>query len=526
MTMNSKFYIFLLLIIGWSSLFAQYVRQQPYRTEHQRRMQYALDDWISYMESKQISSMTVGTSYLYFGTLDGGILRYHLYQNFWDYPFTTSNGLPDNRVLDVAYDSENNLLWAKTDVDVAIFKSAEQEWLSKSETDYWPYKYPAKPEPQTDKAVSYDIFYSRKYLSLLPPYFANGNYTITGDWKIMDEHFDEYPVTGFLRDHWERIWFVIEDLGIGIGNTFAQRLDVFPFGLTNIFPRAMAYQYDDIWIGGEPRNDFGRPGIVRWKDSDGGWEYFQARWIADLPSDHVSDIAVTGDSVWFATDYGLSLYDSGKHRWKNFNLKDGLFSQEVNNLLVSGQTLFIGTRGGLNVLDMPSGVLKRVKDKAIRLATVYQLAAQKDTIWAATNRGISRFRTSRTGWLPVPTKAAIQDLPVYAVETFGNEIWFSSPGGIFWLDSKTDKWESFPQIGMELGGPFADLAVNDKSVWVSTPEGLLKYDRVRKYWRLFTVEDGLLDNDCYRLLLDGDYIWVTNRSGITQFYWNNPNRID
>jgi hypothetical protein len=46
------------------------------------------------------------------------------------------------------------------------------------------------------------------------------------------------------------------------------------------------------------------------------------------------------------------------------------------------------------------------------------------------------------------------------------------------------------------------------------------------YWKILTTDDGLLSNECYRLLLDGDYIWIANREGITQFYWNNPARID
>ena len=40
----------------------------------------------------------------------------------------------------------------------------------------------------------------------------------------MDENFDTYPITGFLMDNWERIWFTIEDLGIGVGGTLADRL--------------------------------------------------------------------------------------------------------------------------------------------------------------------------------------------------------------------------------------------------------------------------------------------------------------
>jgi ligand-binding sensor domain-containing protein len=70
------------------------------------------------------------------------------------------------------------------------------------------------------------------------------------------------------------------------------------------------------------------------------------------------------------------------------------------------------------------------------------------------------------------------------------------------------------------------MVVNEKNVWISSAEGLLKYDRKRLYWLMFTSEDGLLDNNCYQLLIDGDYLWIATASGISQFYWNSSDRID
>ncbi len=46
------------------------------------------------------------------------------------------------------------------------------------------------------------------------------------------------------------------------------------------------------------------------------------------------------------------------------------------------------------------------------------------------------------------------------------------------------------------------------------------------FWKIFTPMDGLLSVPCYRLLLDGNYLWIANQFGITQFYWNNPQRMD
>ncbi|MEZ4766239.1 MAG: hypothetical protein R3C26_24540 [Calditrichia bacterium] len=68
--------------------------------------------------------------------------------------------------------------------------------------------------------------------------------------------------------------------------------------------------------------------------------------------------------------------------------------------------------------------------------------------------------------------------------------------------------------------------MNESAAWVATDSGLLKYDKLRGYWRLFTTEDGLLDNRCHQLLLDGDFIWIVTDKGITEFYWNSPQRSD
>ncbi|MEJ2536604.1 MAG: hypothetical protein P8048_06070, partial [Calditrichia bacterium] len=76
-----QFFLMLTVVIFISQmipLHAQYVRRDEFRTEEQRRQQYALDDWISYMSGKQIVSVDIGVNYIYFATLDGGILRYRL----------------------------------------------------------------------------------------------------------------------------------------------------------------------------------------------------------------------------------------------------------------------------------------------------------------------------------------------------------------------------------------------------------------------------------------------------------------
>jgi len=261
--MNRIFWCLILIfwaVLGLSVLHAQYIRRETFSSEQERRARYALDDWISYLEIERINSMAVGHQFLYIATENGGILRYDLFQRYWAYPYTTSNGLSSNRILDVAYDFSNSLLWAVTEDDTCIFKPAEQEWLCQGERSLWPFKYPERDRPDPSNPVQQNIYYPARFLELLPHYFANGNWTVIDNWKLMDSHFDEFPITGFLRDKWERVWFAIDGLGVGIGNSFSQRMDVVPLGLTHINPAVVKYQENDLWIGGEARKGRGRPG--------------------------------------------------------------------------------------------------------------------------------------------------------------------------------------------------------------------------------------------------------------------------
>ncbi|NIT59066.1 MAG: hypothetical protein GWN00_23435, partial [Aliifodinibius sp.] len=299
-------FILILLILVPLSLWPQYVRRERFANEQERRMFYDLDDWISYKKSRIFSSVTIGSHYIYFGTKDGGILRYQFLENYWDYPFTTSNGLPSNRILDLVYDKSTSFLWAITPGDVAIFNPASEEWIRKSEASSWTYQFPDTGDGNNSRDIPRERFRGRGELQNLPHFFANGDYSIIGDWILMDRHFQEFPITGYVRDRYDRIWFVINGFGIGQGDLYSQRADFYEIGLPDISPRTIAYQYDDIWIGGigRTRSRDTRPGIARWPYNRSGWEYFQARWISHLPRDDVNDIAVDGDSIWFATEYG------------------------------------------------------------------------------------------------------------------------------------------------------------------------------------------------------------------------------
>lgn len=522
--------IFLIAILLFLPAFGQYVQQEKFANEQDRRARYELDDWISHSTSHSFSGATIGTHYLYIATKDGGILRYHILENYWDFPFTTSSGLPSNTVLDVYYDPETGFLWAITPNDISIFQPASKEWISKSETPGWPYDSPERDSsgirPRKNDQINRGVFFNRDALLNLPTFFANGSFSILSDWRLSDDNtFDEYLMVGYIRDRFDRIWFLVDGFGIGQGDMFSQRADFYRIGLPDISPRAIEFQGDDLWIGGVGDRR-GISGIALWPYNSAEWEHFQAKRIARLPSDNVFSMLADGDSIWFASDFGVSLFDYGDLNWKNYSTREGMASNEVNDLAIVNDYLYAATQQGISRISLLTGNLEKTKDKRFINLPVYRFALQSDTLWAGTLRGIFRRLPDAAEWEFVPSRASIQDLEITAVGTFEDEIWFASTGGITLYEQKSDKWQSFPQLAFEIFPPYSDIKVNESAAWVATDSGLLKYDKLRGYWRLFTTEDGLLDNRCHQLLLDGDFIWIVTDKGITEFYWNSPQRSD
>src|SRR5512136_716223 len=107
--MNRLIAIPLILFLTTTNLFGQ----RLYRF-------YNPGDWVSYTETRYVTSIARGFNTVYFGT-NGGILRYDIRFDKWLDPLTISDGMPDNRVRRLAVDRMTDELWADTPLGVGYF---------------------------------------------------------------------------------------------------------------------------------------------------------------------------------------------------------------------------------------------------------------------------------------------------------------------------------------------------------------------------------------------------------------------
>lgn len=171
-------------------------------------------------------------------------------------------------------------------------------------------------------------------------------------------------------------------------------------------------------------------GVLEYDTSDEQWRVFRdpdGEMEIDLfPDDGLVHDVTTGvafaDGVlWVGTYFGLSRYD-GRH-WSGFFDDDsGLASNFINAVRARGRTVWISTDRGLSTFDGVTWVTYRRLDDGSGVATVtvegqatdismasafadnYVLGVDflGDTVWVATEAGLSRGRRSRNHLTHVP----------------------------------------------------------------------------------------------------------------------------
>ena len=549
----------------------------PEASQIERRLLYEPGDWISYLNMTYVTSVTIGPEYVYFATTNG-ILRYHRYQRRWGYPHTTSTGLPDNRVYVVAYDPDTNLLWAATRAGVSFMNPATNEWRSTSKLDL--------NIASADRIVSIGIgekgvwletaFGYRildKYAGFLvsespkadsdiewfglrsePPKLEGDFFISGGSWylrrgqvgHIMDSHFREYEITSALVDEQLNLWYGTCGLGPGVGDLRLRSLELMSYGLLNTNVTGLAFDKEGrLWIGGRrsvggqsPYITYGyglcepRFGITRWDTETDEWEQFESIATPGIRSDGVTIMRDDGRRLWVGTDAGLSVYDRKEGEWQTLSASSGLLADYVNDIAVGADIVWLATDFGVSTVKKASLNVERSFLKELGLLRVHRVLAYNREIWLGTDNGVFRVKENGNNirhYNGFGERLEVGDRitnRITALTASDNRLWLADEIGISELALDSGEWNRLPGNPLLTGGRVRDLAGKGRYLWAATDNGVLRYDRENRYWTRYTTEDGLASNAVNRILLDEDYVWFGTESGLTQFYWNDPYRVD
>lgn len=522
--MLSKLFFFILLFFLSFLARAQVVQ----RMDFDRFSHYAPDDWITYAPATEISDVDLGDEFVYFATRNGGILRYHFYEHYWDFPFTTSTGLRSNRILHITFDIQTHQLYAETPKGIDVFNPGFGFWQPAPRASL-----PARQQPLPAEIQAYrqnpnfhfPEFY-RPSNKELPDFFMPRGYIFESPNIIRDPFNRSFKLKAArITDRFGRLWLSTNGLGIGRCSPDDWTLYTEQHSISNISVRDIFIDSQGIWIGGiskkrEPN------GIVFWNDSLDIWNYYEARYDFDLLSSNVQVIASNGPFVFFGTELGLVKYAKKTRTWSAVQAYSHFLSEPIYDLKMMDGRLFIASGAGLGWMYPDDNTITLPKDKTINTLEVHQIAALDSVLLLATDYGLYKYhpKTDRFSFFKIG--AALPEYGASAVNTYGDSLWIAGSSGIIFFNMKSKEWFSFTQLQRQLRAHFFDIAFSGPFVWFATNKGLLRYDTVQNYWYLYTRKDGLASNKVYHIEVDGDMLWLSTGGGVTTFLWQKEGRME
>ncbi|KAA3660218.1 MAG: hypothetical protein DWQ10_07165 [Calditrichaeota bacterium] len=525
---------------------------------------YEQGDWITYAQNRFVTSIALGNQFVYFGTT-GGITRYNHWENVWDFPFTVSSGLADNNVKAVAFDENTSLLWAATETAISVYTPSSERWENyffdapgingfgqvvkigfDSRSAYFRMSGGAL---LTCSNTGGPLFVSDghydgavKFVDTSPPhqnfphFFMDVGFTLLQDGTIQDNRLHEAKITALLSDKWYKTWMGSWGFGALVGDINSQQLSFLRHSLFAKDVGAIALDENGLWIAGKNRNtsslqDQGLAGITYWDQVNQKWLYYESDYIPNLITDEINRITTDGPDVFFATRFGLSIYNRPKNQWTKLTTFDGLNHENIFDVGVWKDIAYIGSEGGLNAVDLhtlrtDTLDLWVVGGDDLKLSRVLDIEINGDLLWAATDYGVYVYNLADdTGGFVDDVNGPV-GARITAVTSFGSEVWIGTDRGVFPYDVEKQEWPGLPEKNFSINSPIYEMAADAHSVWVVTDRGVFKLNRANRYWVHYTMQDGLASNQVHAVLLDGDYVWFGTPKGLTLFYWNDPNRID
>jgi hypothetical protein len=192
-----------------------------------------------------------------------------------------------------------------------------------------------------------------------------------------------------------------------------------------------------------------------------------------LISDAVRCVVLSGNDVWLGTDRGLSRFDREAEEWTGYSRERVLKADVINDLAIDGELLWLGTDSGLLVVDVKTG-RSVICSGGPDLQEVDSVLADGKLIWCGVHGeagGLSVFDSQAETFQRIEVAGWVQGLQLFP--RGGNEqLWVATKDGIAIVDRTTYEIEEIPLPEMMVTG----MVVGVKGLLLSTAGGLAVVD--------------------------------------------------
>jgi ligand-binding sensor domain-containing protein len=487
-------------------------------------------DWVNYGDFRYISSVAMDLNTVYFGTTDG-VIRYDRFANRWLDPLTITDGLPDSRINNIAYDPDYDRLWVSTPLGDAYYQPTAQQW-------YPGFEFPAN-------LVRNDLRVSA--LGMLTTDFG---YTYQNG-RLTDLYSQSFQLTRGVNDGFDHLYTGTWGMGAVMINPRYGSLQSLPFGLYTDDASALIKIDDNFWIGGGLSEGIS-PGITLCDTSLQHWSWYPGQYTPGLSSTYLTSAVADNNITWLGTDNGLLRFDKESGQFISLPNSATMPSSYVTSLAADSVWIYVGTDNGLGyIINLPEERKKSKKQEEAALDSgpqpadsagaksalsaknillgwyIYKLKVIDDYLYVGSDRGaLRRPINSSIDFERVDTPDSLLSTDIVDIIKNGNSLLFATRNDVVVVDTKSGRSKSLTGLTHFGQWRIRQIAADSQYVWAATDAGLWMYRLSDGYERMFTTADGMISANVRSLELIGDYIWMATPNGVIRFYWDRPGRIN
>ncbi len=460
---------------------------------------------VTFRNFDYVQAVTVSNAYAYYGTT-GGLIRYDKQHLQWDMPMTGGDAAPREPIQKLWVDRFDQTLFLGTELSIYQYDSFMDSWSVVAEL------------PSIDN----DITHIHTPDILLPQFDA----IYSGLGEFVDAHARHFKSTDVVQDAAGDLWMGTWGFGPARADSRSGLMDLLPYGLLQdqvdvIFP-------DDsiIWFAGRIQQSF-RTGLSGYDVTNNTFDDIESGLDGNFPADDIYSLQADSGTLYIGTPRGLYELDKATHIARGpLNANRGLQDDFVVSLARSGDSLLIGTGGGLSLLKMGTDSIYQVRPETFHRQIIYDLDLVDKTVWVASSIGAFRYTFETDRLQQFQDSELVLFSAVLNIEHSGTDVWLASDAGVVRLDIATGKSESFREPSNRHNR--RALAVNDRVVALANDRGLVLITPGAKKDRtvVVTEADGLASDNVLSLRFDGDYLWVGTDNGVTRFMWNDSRWVD
>jgi ligand-binding sensor domain-containing protein len=529
-------YFFLVIAISFSQPSARY---RPF-------------DWLLFKEPGRINSLSEGFEFLYVGTSHGGIYRYNLYSNQYDFPITSAQGLKNNNINSVHFDQNTGILWVSSTGALQYSYTREGDWryidfidiglrnndkisqIGNSENYVWAKANAVYVKLDKSSGILAGIYprpdevniswSSTNYYEQTDIATIMNNYALMSGWmasgsKLIDGYGRYIDITSGLIGNHNDVWIGTSDGTLFQGDKTMEAIFPTEFGIRGSNINALFHNEDNLWIGSKGY-DIGR-GVTRLNTRNFRTDHYDFDVTVNMNLTEVHSFYDFENTLWVGGNSVVLVFDKPDNFWRTLGEDRGIPNSDITSMVGDSNYVWIGSYYGLRQIDRKS---KREEPMGFEYLfynhPVNDLVLNEFGVWIASRTGIYLYDKSNPQIMnALSIGDSYLDFPVSRVTSIFQEnelLYFATNIGVVSFNTKEKFWDMVIPASNYKGLDVSDLLVMGKFCFIATDQGMfrinLKSKRIREYSFDFIGSVNSIENI-------GKYVWMGTSEGLIRFKW-------